>query len=312
MPKQYDTSFKELFAQHFPSLLPWLLPGTEAAQVLKLPEELPITARRADLMLRVQRTQPKLRGEPHSPRREELLLIFECQCQRDSSLPGAMLTRAVLAHALHKLPVKTVLLALTPQAVVSADYAYGEADDGTELLHSVTVRRVFDEPADAALARGITELLPLVTLMRAADGNQAALVRRVTERIIAQTLDEPERKNLLGQAATFATLRLSRAQVDGIFRDVLKRYRVMLDPLQFPYIKEHVQKQVRSATRKARSEGEATGKAKSIVALLEARGIRVSPATKRKILGCTEPTTLDRWLRSALTASSAAEVVSTP
>ena len=36
-----------------------------------------------------------------------------------------MLTRAVLAHDLYDLPVKTTLLALTPKAVVQAKYVFG-------------------------------------------------------------------------------------------------------------------------------------------------------------------------------------------
>src|SRR5688572_2128003 len=95
----YDTTFKELFAQNFMTLLPWLLPDAESFEVLKLPEELPVTARRADLMIRVDRRRSR-----HGPRRpSSLIQIFECQCQQDDILPRSMLTRAVLAHDLYEL-----------------------------------------------------------------------------------------------------------------------------------------------------------------------------------------------------------------
>jgi hypothetical protein len=53
MPQTYDTTFKELFAHNFVALLRWLIPDVKAYEVLKLPEELPLTTRRADLMVRI-------------------------------------------------------------------------------------------------------------------------------------------------------------------------------------------------------------------------------------------------------------------
>ena len=52
MAGKYDTSFKELVTHHFGALLPWLLPGVHGAEVVRLSEELPATARHADLILR--------------------------------------------------------------------------------------------------------------------------------------------------------------------------------------------------------------------------------------------------------------------
>ena len=147
MPQTYDTTFKELFAQNFVALMRWLIPDVKSYEVLKLPEELPLTARRADLMVRVDG-----RASGRSPRLPSVIQIFDCQVQRDPRLPRSMLTRAVLAHDLYDLPVKTTLLALTPKAVVQARYVFGTDDDGEESRHSVTVRRVFEESADAALA----------------------------------------------------------------------------------------------------------------------------------------------------------------
>jgi hypothetical protein len=163
MPQTYDTTFKELFAQNFVALLRWLIPDVKSYEVLKLPEELPLTARRADLMVRVDG-----RASGRSRRLPSVIQIFDCQVQRDPRLPRSMLTRAVLAHDLYELPVKTTLLALTPKAVVQARYVFGTDDDGEESRHSVTVRRVFEESADAALKSDLAELLPLVPVMQPA------------------------------------------------------------------------------------------------------------------------------------------------
>ncbi len=288
MPQTYDTTFKELFAKNFAALLRWLLPDLESYEVLKLPEELPITVRRADLMIRVKQK---------SSRR---IQIFDCQVQRDPRLPRSMLTRAVLAHDLYDLDVSTTLLALTEKAVLPARYVFGKDDNGEESRHSITVRRVFEESAAVALKQDIAELLPLVTIMKPRDGDHAALVRRVVERIVDRVLRDEKRKIMIEQAANFATLRLPRSQVNGIVRNVLGRKRIMIDPLRdFPL--------VRDGYRKGKSEG----KAESVLMLLDARGVRVSKSLREKILACTNAATLDRWFKNAISAASAADVFAT-
>jgi hypothetical protein len=59
----------------------------------------------------------------------------------------------------------------------------------------------------------------------------------------------------------------------------------------------------------ARSEGEALGRSKTILQVLEARGIAVSPSQLEEILHCDNLERLDRWARRAALASSAAEVL---
>ena len=59
----------------------------------------------------------------------------------------------------------------------------------------------------------------------------------------------------------------------------------------------------------ARSEGEATGKAKTILQVLDARGVAVSPSQQEEILLCEDLDQLDRWARRAALASTADEVL---
>jgi hypothetical protein len=54
------------------------------------------------------------------------------------------------------------------------------------------------------------------------------------------------------------------------------------------------------------------GTAKSILIVLETRGIPMSEAQRREILGCRDLERLSRWLRRAVLASSAGEVTSEP
>jgi hypothetical protein len=60
----------------------------------------------------------------------------------------------------------------------------------------------------------------------------------------------------------------------------------------------------------AEAQGEARGVARSILKILEARGIAVSSEQREEILGCTDLERLDRWLLRAGVASSADEVTS--
>lgn len=218
-----------------------------------------------------------------------------------------MLTRAILAHDLHGLPVQTTVLALAPAAVPTPRYVYGRGQGGEDLHHSVTVRRVFEESADEALQRDIAELLPLITVMAPDDGDRRALMRHVVACIVDRVAADEKRKMLIEQAANFATLRLSRLQVHGIVRDVLRKRRIMIDPIRdFPLVRDGYRKGRREGIR----EGEARGQAKSLLTLLETRGIKVSATMRAKILACTDAETLDRWLKNAVHASSAAEVIS--
>ena len=56
-------------------------------------------------------------------------------------------------------------------------------------------------------------------------------------------------------------------------------------------------------------KGEAVGIAKSVIAVLEARGLTVSEGLRERILGCTDPAQLDHWLRRAATVTDAAALL---
>jgi len=57
------------------------------------------------------------------------------------------------------------------------------------------------------------------------------------------------------------------------------------------------------------AQGKAEGKAESILTVLAVRGITVDEATRARITGCLDEATLEKWLRVALSASSAQDVV---
>jgi hypothetical protein len=67
---------------------------------------------------------------------------------------------------------------------------------------------------------------------------------------------------------------------------------------------------IRERDAAAKAEGKAEGRAESILKILEARGLPVSEAQRREVLGCRDLGQLDRWLLRAALASSAGEITS--
>jgi hypothetical protein len=65
------------------------------------------------------------------------------------------------------------------------------------------------------------------------------------------------------------------------------------------------------ARGEARGEaiGEARGRALAILAVLNARGVEVSPAVRERVLACTDVALLDAWIARAANATDAGEVL---
>ncbi|MEV3920235.1 hypothetical protein [Actinomadura coerulea] len=57
--------------------------------------------------------------------------------------------------------------------------------------------------------------------------------------------------------------------------------------------------------RRSHAEGEIRGEAKSVLKVLDARGLSVSDEVREQILACTDEQRLDQWLVRAATADSA-------
>jgi Uma2 family endonuclease len=57
-----------------------------------------------------------------------------------------------------------------------------------------------------------------------------------------------------------------------------------------------------------RTEGKAEGKAEAVLAVLEARGIKVTIAVRKRVLAATEASEVDRWLRRAAVVQKAREL----
>jgi len=65
-----------------------------------------------------------------------------------------------------------------------------------------------------------------------------------------------------------------------------------------------------AAEAEARGEekGEARGEAKSILSVLQLRGLSVPDEMRARVLACSEPEQLEIWLRRALTVTAAEDL----
>jgi hypothetical protein len=61
--------------------------------------------------------------------------------------------------------------------------------------------------------------------------------------------------------------------------------------------------------RELHAQGQAVGEVHAVLTVLDARGVEVPEAVREQILACTDLTVLDTWLRRAVTADSAEDVV---
>jgi hypothetical protein len=66
---------------------------------------------------------------------------------------------------------------------------------------------------------------------------------------------------------------------------------------------------VREYVFQGRAEGKAEGKAAAVLEVLRPRGLDVPDDVRDRVLGCTDLDRLDVYLRRAVTAGSAADVV---
>ncbi len=75
---------------------------------------------------------------------------------------------------------------------------------------------------------------------------------------------------------------------------------------------EGIRKGRKEGLKEGRMEGRTEQAAKSVLTVLQARGLRVPKAVRERILAQKDPERLKRWLQRAIIVRSAAEVLDEP
>ncbi len=70
-----------------------------------------------------------------------------------------------------------------------------------------------------------------------------------------------------------------------------------------------VMTELRQRWEREKAELRAESKAEAILTVLATRGFKVSDSVRQRVLGCKDPSTLERWLARAVTATSDTEVI---
>jgi flagellar biosynthesis/type III secretory pathway protein FliH len=97
------------------------------------------------------------------------------------------------------------------------------------------------------------------------------------------------------------------ALIESSLRDAARKSFEML-PQGQQFFSETQRRSFAQGEAKGEAKGMAEGEARSIVRVLERRGLSVSPEQRERILACADIATLDRWLNAAVTAASAEEL----
>ena len=74
-------------------------------------------------------------------------------------------------------------------------------------------------------------------------------------------------------------------------------------------VEEYRSELLRELANQHEQLGEAHGEGRAVLTVLDARGVPVPTAVREQILGCTDLAQLDTWLRRAITATTADDVI---
>lgn len=80
----------------------------------------------------------------------------------------------------------------------------------------------------------------------------------------------------------------------------------------YAYAEDRWKTGMKEGLKEGKKEGKAEAMAEAILSVLTARGLTLGEEARARILSCTEPVLLARWLLRAATVQSSAEVLSDP
>jgi hypothetical protein len=223
--------------------------------------------------------------------------------------------RATAAEKLYSWPAYTTLLrarfrcevrlvVFAPDPAV-ARWARRPIQLGNSAVFVPTVITLDDIPpvTDPGLARAEPELAVLSALAHGPgkDAEQAVAVATTAFAAIAEL--PTERSVLYFDLVRAALSEAARKVIDAM----IEGYEYKSD-----FARKYLAEGEARGEARGRAEGEARGRAegeaKALLAVLEARGFRVTEEQRTRITACPDMATLERWLKKAVTASNANDI----
>jgi hypothetical protein len=134
--------------------------------------------------------------------------------------------------------------------------------------------------------------------------------RRALQEIRALPATDPQRTPLLEILAELRYLLRHIEDPSPEEQDFMTPLRQQFEQFKSDLRHEATQAGLKLGEAKGKAEGKVEGKAEALLAVLAARGVRVTEVARAKILACPDQATLDRWLVRAVTAASVDEALS--
>lgn len=213
-------------------------------------------------------------------------------------------------HAQHHSRLDYVLGAAVAVGYVAASDQLTRHDKDSDFASDVCLYRQGVDPATGG--RHLEEMAFEVVAQqteRRVTAKAVHMHRRGVRRIFAVFVAAERVAEWSGESQTWQTLPPDFAIVDPCLAAPVPVAALLAAAAADDAVVEALAAKGNPALRRREKVGEAQGRAQSLLEVLEARGLAVDAHERRTILECQDLESLARWLRRALTASSAAEVL---
>lgn len=205
MAKRFDATIKSLLEQ-FPA--DWIaFTGLPAATALEVVDaDVSSTTAAADKVIRVTAPEP-------------YIAHIEFQASADLELDARMLLYNVLLRGRHKLPVRTVVVLLRPQA--DAKSVSGEINDVAAADSAIHFRyrvlRAWQQPSERFLVGGLGTV-PLAPIGDVTEAQLPQTFEKVWQRLTG-SLDRPSATEAMTATAIIAALRFPDTLIENVVRE---------------------------------------------------------------------------------------------
>lgn len=219
-------------------------------------------------------------------------IVVEVQLSRDED--KRMTWPVYLATLRARVGCPTALLVVAPDAAVATWCArpIEMGHPGLVLWPLVTGPEAIPIITEAQTARQNPELTVLSAMAHGKWKVGGAIAQAVLLAMAGAGLED-ERGRLYVDLALSSLSEVARAALEALMRSG-----------NYEYQSEFARKYVAQGREEGRQEGEMS----SLLKVLDARGLEVDDEARKRILACTEPAQLKRWLRRAMVVKSVQEL----
>jgi hypothetical protein len=275
-----------------PGLVTWLLVSLFD---VKVPDYHHARARPTDVRVLVPRTYHADGMLLYCDAADQPVLAVVLEVQRGWDHSKRWTWKLYVAQLESELRVNAALVVFCPDPALARRYRSMVEFEGLSLQLRPFIFTTEDVPlvTDVELARANPALAVFSAVCHGGDADVDAMFPAVAEALRSLS---PKKAILYDDIVLAGLPPESRARWEAFMTGTIHR--------------EFRRSWLREAADEGRAEGRAEGEAQAVLTVLDARGVQVPDAIREQILGCTDLTQLDTWLRRATTATTADEVVS--